>query len=88
MAMLLAAMFFGLTDNGFAQVAAAPKRTILEVLWRWAPLLLWGFCFNLIISAGAMAIGTGACAISDSSAASRERSSSADADAGGWNREK
>jgi polar amino acid transport system permease protein len=58
MAVLLAAMFFGLTDDGFAQVAAAPKRTILEVLVRWAPLLLWGFCFNLVISAGAMAVGT------------------------------
>jgi polar amino acid transport system permease protein len=36
----------------------AAKASALEVLVRWAPLLLWGFAFNLLISFAAMAIGT------------------------------
>lgn len=46
------------TAFAFAQSGAAPKSTSLEVLVRWAPLLLWGFCFNILISVAAMAIGT------------------------------
>jgi polar amino acid transport system permease protein len=41
-----------------AQSGAAPKATGIEVIIRWAPLLLWGFCFNILISVAAMAIGT------------------------------
>jgi polar amino acid transport system permease protein len=36
----------------------ATKASAAEVLTRWAPLLLWGFAFNLLISFAAMAIGT------------------------------
>lgn len=35
-----------------------PKATAGEVLVRWAPLLLWGFGFNILISVLAMGIGT------------------------------
>jgi polar amino acid transport system permease protein len=41
-----------------AQQPQAPKASALEVLIRWAPLLLWGFGFNILISIMAMAIGT------------------------------
>ena len=41
-----------------AQQPHAAKATSLEVLVRWAPLLLWGFGFNILISIMAMAIGT------------------------------
>jgi polar amino acid transport system permease protein len=41
-----------------AQQPAAVKATATEVLIRWAPLLLWGFGFNILISIMAMAIGT------------------------------
>ncbi len=46
-----------LSTGGLAQVAAQ-KSTVIEALLRWAPLLLWGFAFNLLISAGAMLCGT------------------------------
>ena len=36
--------------------AGAP--TVLETIWKWTPLLLRGFLFNLAISASAMALGT------------------------------
>src|SRR5262249_38104021 len=36
----------------------AAKASAAEVLMRWAPLLLWGFAFNLLISIAAMAVGT------------------------------
>jgi polar amino acid transport system permease protein len=42
------------------QQAASPKASSLEVLIRWAPLLLWGFAFNILISVLAMAVGTAA----------------------------
>ena len=32
--------------------------TVLETIWKWTPLLLRGFLFNLAISASAMALGT------------------------------
>ena len=41
-----------------AQQPAQPKAGAVEVLMRWAPLLLWGFGFNILISVMAMAIGT------------------------------
>jgi len=41
-----------------AQPPAAIKASWLEVLIRWAPLLLWGFSFNILISLMAMGIGT------------------------------
>ncbi|MGE0852796.1 MAG: ABC transporter permease subunit, partial [Hyphomicrobiaceae bacterium] len=41
-----------------AQQPASAKASALEVLIRWAPLLLWGFGFNILISVMAMAIGT------------------------------
>ena len=34
------------------------KSSIIEVLWRWMPLLMKGFMFNIVISICAMAIGT------------------------------
>jgi polar amino acid transport system permease protein len=44
---------------GFAQAqAAADQPSILATLWKWTPLLLGGFVFNLAISFVAMAIGT------------------------------
>ena len=41
-----------------AQQTTIVKSTGLEVILRWAPLLLWGFAFNILISLAAMAIGT------------------------------
>ena len=41
-----------------AQQPAAAKASAIEVLMRWAPLLLWGFAFNILISLMAMAVGT------------------------------
>ena len=44
---------------GAAQAqAAAGTPSILETIWKWTPLLLRGFLFNLAISATAMSIGT------------------------------
>ena len=43
-----------------AQQPAVAKASSLEVLLRWAPLLLWGFAFNILISILAMAVGTAA----------------------------
>ena len=42
----------------FAATTATGKSTAIEILIRWAPLLLWGFGFNILISLIAMAIGT------------------------------
>jgi polar amino acid transport system permease protein len=41
-----------------AQQPNAAKPSAVEVLVRWAPLLLWGFAFNILISIAAMAVGT------------------------------
>ena len=44
---------------GAAQVqSAAAGPSIFETIWKWTPLLLRGFIFNLAISASAMLIGT------------------------------
>jgi polar amino acid transport system permease protein len=42
----------------WAQQAPQVKASALEVLWRWMPLLLWGFGFNILISLLAMGVGT------------------------------
>ena len=36
------------------------KPTVIELLWKWTPLLAEGFLFNLLISFFAMAVGTAA----------------------------
>jgi len=42
-----------------AQVqAVAGKPSVLELLWKWTPLLAQGFLFNLLISFFAMLVGT------------------------------
>ncbi len=40
--------------------AAAQKPSVIELLWKWTPLLAQGFLFNLLISFCAMAVGTAA----------------------------
>jgi polar amino acid transport system permease protein len=49
-----------LADTAAAQNAAQPSGSFVALIWRWAPLLLQGFAFNLLISALAMVIGTAA----------------------------
>lgn len=56
--LLLLVIVVGWSSYAAAQAGAAPKATSYEVLVRWAPLLLWGFLFNIIISLAAMGIGT------------------------------
>ena len=46
------------TAASAATTAANGERSALEVIWLWAPLLLKGFVFNLVISALAMIVGT------------------------------
>jgi len=41
-----------------AQIGPLPDQGVFATLWRWIPFLLKGFTLNLIISFGAMAIGT------------------------------
>lgn len=43
--------------SAFAQ-AGAPRLSALEVIWKWSPLLLSGFGFNILMSVLAMALGT------------------------------
>jgi polar amino acid transport system permease protein len=57
-ALVAFAVGISLVSTGSFAQAAAQKATVLEALLRWAPLLLWGFAFNLLISAGAMLCGT------------------------------
>lgn len=45
-------------SSAYAATAVSGHDSIPVVLWRWAPLLLWGFLFNLVISALAVAVGT------------------------------
>jgi polar amino acid transport system permease protein len=47
-------------SSAYAATVVSGHDPIPVVLWRWAPLLLWGFFFNLIISALSMAVGTAA----------------------------
>ena len=44
--------------SAYAATGVSGHDSIPTVLWRWAPLLLWGFVFNLIISALSMALGS------------------------------
>ena len=54
-------LFFCIISSGIAfGVDDNPKSSIIEVLWRWMPLLMKGFIFNIVISICAMAIGTAA----------------------------
>lgn len=54
-------LLFCLMSSGIAfGVGENAKPSIIEVMWRWMPLLLKGFIFNIIISISAMAIGTAA----------------------------
>lgn len=46
------------TTLAAAQAGPTPKAGAVDILIRWGPLLLWGFFFNLLISALAMAVGT------------------------------
>ncbi|MBS0240550.1 MAG: amino acid ABC transporter permease [Proteobacteria bacterium] len=52
------ALIVGGTSFALAQAGAQPKAGAIEVIVKWAPLLLWGFFFNILISVVAMAIGT------------------------------
>jgi len=61
--LLLVILISAFVTATFAQTGDAPKASAIEALWRWTPLLLWGFFFNLLISAGAMAVGTSAGAL-------------------------
>ena len=55
--LLLAAVF--IMSSTAAYTAQDPARaSVFEVLMRWAPLLLNGFIFNIVISVCAMALGT------------------------------
>jgi polar amino acid transport system permease protein len=54
----LAVLF--LIGCGWAEAQVQPGQpSIVETLWKWTPVLLRGFGFNLIISGVAMAAGTG-----------------------------
>ena len=55
--LVLAAIVVVTTVPAFAAEESA-KASILDVLFRWIPLLLEGFVFNVVISIAAMAIGT------------------------------
>jgi polar amino acid transport system permease protein len=45
-------------SSAYAATVVSGHDSIPVVLWRWAPLLLWGFVFNLVISALSMGVGT------------------------------
>lgn len=52
-------LLFAVVSSGIAfAVTDDTKPSIIEVLWRWVPLLLKGFVFNLVISVCAMGVGT------------------------------
>ena len=57
-AALLALAAALLVTTAHAQAPAAPAGSPLAVIARWAPLLLTGFGFNLLISFAAMSLGT------------------------------
>src|SRR5579862_6058537 len=55
--LMLAACF--IASIGIAQAQAASGHpSVLATLWKWMPLILKGFVFNIAISFLAMAIGT------------------------------
>lgn len=45
-------------SSAYGATAVGGHDSIPVVLWRWAPLLLWGFLFNLVISVLSMGLGT------------------------------
>jgi len=47
-----------ITGYAEAQAAAAGREPVVVALWRWVPLLLQGFGFNILISVLAMLLGT------------------------------
>ncbi|TCT04391.1 amino acid ABC transporter permease [Aquabacter spiritensis] len=50
-----------LVVGGAAHAQASGARlSALEVIWRWLPLLMWGFGFNILMSVLSMALGTAA----------------------------
>ncbi len=58
-AIVLAVGIFVVTAPvAFGAGPVVAKSSALEVLIRWAPLLLWGFGFNILISIIAMSVGT------------------------------
>src|SRR5262245_27153651 len=59
-AVIVLGLIFLLATAASAATTAPGQRSALEVIWTWAPLLLTGFLFNLLISAAAMIIGTAA----------------------------
>jgi polar amino acid transport system permease protein len=55
----VALLLLFLVGCGFAQAQLeANQPSILETIWKWTPLLLRGFLFNILISFLAMGIGT------------------------------
>ncbi|MCS0497769.1 amino acid ABC transporter permease [Ancylobacter sp. MQZ15Z-1] len=58
-AVLIGAGLALLAGTAWAQADAA-QLSPLDVIIKWAPLLLYGFAFNILISMIAMALGTGA----------------------------
>lgn len=57
---LLAVALIFVCSTAYAATVVSGHASIATVLWRWAPLLLWGFLFNLLISVMSMALGTAA----------------------------
>lgn len=55
--LVLLALCLFTSSLSFAQ-ADVTRDGVFTVLWRWMPLLLTGFIFNLVISVCAMAVGT------------------------------
>ena len=55
---IAAAVFLGST--ALAAANAGGHDSVVTILIRWMPLLLWGFLFNLLISILSMAVGTAA----------------------------
>lgn len=47
-----------IASTALAATSAGGQASSIEILIRWAPLLLWGFLFNLAISVLSMAAGT------------------------------
>lgn len=58
--LLIVVVCVALAGVAEAQALAVGRESALVALWRWMPLLLGGFGFNILISLMAMAIGTAA----------------------------
>jgi polar amino acid transport system permease protein len=55
---LAAMLIIFVCSSAYAATVVSGHDSIPTVLWRWAPLLLWGFLFNLVISVLSMGLGT------------------------------